>query len=90
MTQVLNRDQSVEKIHGVHQLILGEHILSRDQLVDETMASKILMRATQTLRNDRHLRRGCKYVKIFRSVRYRVGDLLDYQEKHTIDPEKTA
>jgi hypothetical protein len=66
------------------------HALNRDQVVDENQASKILGRAVQSLRNDRHLRRGCPYIKNFRSVRYQVGDLLDYLERHRIDSEKAA
>ena len=90
MIQTLSRNQVSNKNVEVHQLVIGEQVLSRDQVVDENLASKILTRATQTIRNDRHLRRGCPYIKIGRSVRYRVGDLLDYLEKNRIDPEKAA
>jgi len=57
------------------------------RIVNETAAAEILNRAVQTLRNDRHLRQGPPYVKMGRSVRYRVGDLLEYLERHRIDPE---
>jgi len=87
MTQALNKKQIVDETAGVHQLVLDGNILNRNQIVDETMASKVLVRATQTLRNDRHMRRGCPYIRLGRSIRYRVGDLLDYLEKHRIDPE---
>ena len=58
--------------------------LSENQVVDETQAAKIIGRAVQTLRNDRHLRKGPPYIKISRSVRYRVKDLFDYIEKHSL------
>ena len=84
--EALNKNKAIKE-SGAHQLVLGEHVLSREQAVDENLASKILGRAIQTLRNDRHGRRGCPYIKISRSVRYRVGDLLDYLEKNRVDPE---
>lgn len=60
------------------------------KVVNETQAAEMLGRAVQTLRNDRHLRQGPPYIKIGRSVRYQVGDLLNYLERHRIDPEKAA
>jgi hypothetical protein len=60
------------------------------QVIDEYEAAKILSKSVQTLRNERYLRKGCSYVKMGRSVRYRVDDLLDYLEKHRITPEAAA
>ena len=40
-----------------------------------------------TLRNDRFLRRGIPYMKIGRSVRYSLEDVIQYMESHKI---KTA
>jgi hypothetical protein len=60
------------------------------QVIDEYKAAKIICKSVQTLRNERHLRKGCPYLKMGRSVRYRVNDLLDYLDKHRIDPEATA
>ena len=62
-------------------------VQDEDRLVNEVQASKILCRAVQTLRNDRHLRQGPPYIKLGRSIRYRVSDLMGYMEKHRIDPE---
>jgi hypothetical protein len=58
-----------------------------DRVVTEVQAAEILGRAVQTLRNDRHLRQGPAYIKLGRSVRYKVSDLLKYLESHRIDPE---
>jgi len=55
--------------------------------VTEKEASRFLGRAVQTLRNDRHMRKGCPYIKIGRSVRYRLLDIEDFLAKHRIDPE---
>jgi hypothetical protein len=60
------------------------------KVVNETQAAEILGRAVQTLRNDRHLCQGPPYIKIGRSVRYQIRDLLNYLENHRIDPERAA
>lgn len=39
-----------------------------------------------TLRAHRHKRRGLPYIKIGRSVRYRLCDLEEYLFEHRIDP----
>ena len=57
------------------------------QSLDENQAAKILGVAVQTLRNWRHQCRGPAYVKMGRSVRYQVNDLVDYLKKKKIDPE---
>jgi hypothetical protein len=58
-----------------------------DEVVNEYEAAKFLKKSVQTLRNDRCSRKGPAYLKLGRSVRYRVSDLMDYLEKHRIDPE---
>lgn len=57
------------------------------QVINEYEAAKILGKSVQTLRNERYLRKGSPYIKIGRSVRYRVEDILGYLERHRIDPE---
>lgn len=57
------------------------------QAVDEHRAAAILHKSVQTLRNDRHLRKGVPYVKMGRSVRYLISDIEAYLQKHRIDPE---
>jgi hypothetical protein len=58
------------------------------EVVDDSRAAEILGLGIQTLRNLRYMRKGPAYVKMGRSVRYRVIDLLDYIEKHLVDPGK--
>ena len=65
-------------------------VLNENQVVNEIQAAEILGRAIQTLRNDRHLRQGPPYIKLGRSIRYSVGDLMDYLDKHRVDPEASA
>jgi hypothetical protein len=56
--------------------------------VGEHIAKDVLgVGSVQTLRNWRHLRKGPPYVKLGRRVVYRMEDLLDYLERHRIDPE---
>ena len=57
------------------------------QILTEKEASKILGRAVQTLRNDRHTRKGCPYIKMGRSVRYLLSDIENFLAKHRIVPE---
>jgi hypothetical protein len=64
--------------------------ISENQIVDENEAARIIGRAVQTLRNDRHLRQGPAYIKLGRSVRYQVKDLIDYLQRNKIDPENAA
>ena len=71
-------------------ILMEENQMNPDsipQMVDEHRAAEILGLAVQTMRNHRSARVGCKYFKIGRSVRYRVDDILDFIEKHRIDPE---
>ena len=42
------------------------------------------------LRNDRLMRRGFRYCKIGRSVRYPLSSVLAYLQDHTIDPEEDS
>ena len=53
--------------------------------VNEKEVSKITGRALQTLRNDRHCGRGFAYVKLGRSVRYSLQDVLSYMESRKIE-----
>jgi len=60
------------------------------QVVKEIRAAEILCVAVQTLRNWRHQRKGPAYLKISRSVRYRLEDLENFMASKRIDPENAA
>lgn len=49
-----------------------------EQLMTEQEAAEMLSRSVKTLRNDRSLGRGPKWVKLGRSVRYKLSDVLAY------------
>ena len=53
--------------------------------VDENKVSKITGRAVQSLRNDRFLKKGIPYIKVGRSVRYDLRDVIDFMESRRID-----
>jgi len=57
------------------------------QYLTEGEVSSITRRALQTLRNDRHRRRGIPYVKVGRSVRYKLDDVIDFMESRKIGTE---
>jgi hypothetical protein len=62
----------------------------RRLLLTPKEVSQLLGRAEQSLANDRCMRRGLAYVKIGRSVRYALRDVLAYAEARRIDPESEA
>ncbi len=55
--------------------------------IDEKAVHAMIGRALPTLRNDRHNRRGIPYIKIGRSVRYSLADVISYMESRKIVPE---
>nr|BDD44339.1 hypothetical protein 15 [Desulfobacterales bacterium] len=58
------------------------------QAIDEYEAAAIRSQSVQTLRNERHLGKGCPYVKLGRSVRYLMRDIEAYLLKNRIKPEE--
>jgi hypothetical protein len=55
--------------------------------IDERKVSRITGRALPTLRNDRHKGRGLPYVKMGRSVRYKLDDVIAFMEARKIETE---
>ena len=55
--------------------------------IGEREVSKITSRALPTLRNDRHNRRGIPYIKIGRSVRYSLRDVIAFMENNKVKTE---
>jgi hypothetical protein len=41
-----------------------------------------------TLANQRSARRGIPFIKVGRSIRYRMNDILAFMDEHRIDPEE--
>jgi predicted DNA-binding transcriptional regulator AlpA len=53
--------------------------------INERDVNRITGRALPTLRNDRFNRRGIPYIKLGRSVRYRLADVLEFMESRKIN-----
>ena len=60
---------------------------SRQKYLNDKQAARYIGFHEQTLRNWRHHRKGPKYVKQYRSVRYSVRDLDEWMEGRKISPE---
>jgi hypothetical protein len=54
--------------------------------INEYDAAKIVGKAVQSLRNDRHLCKGLPYIKMGKSVRYLIADINEYLLAHRIEP----
>lgn len=55
-----------------------QEVSSVDQLIDERELARITHRSLQSIRRDRLYRRGCPYLKIGSSVRYRLSAVRKY------------
>lgn len=56
--------------------------------VDEREVSRITGRALPTLRNDRCKKQGIPYIKIGRTVRYCVQDVITFMDSHKIETQE--
>ncbi|MEW6444372.1 MAG: helix-turn-helix domain-containing protein [bacterium] len=54
------------------------------QYLTEKQVSEMTGRALQTLRNERHLCRGIPYVKVGRSIRYSLEDVIGFMETRKV------
>ena len=72
------------RVSAVLLTLVGATMKTEQILVNEHKAAKRTDQAVQTLRNDRHNRRGLPYVKLGRSVRYAVVDIDSYIKSHRI------
>ncbi len=52
--------------------------------IDEIEVAKITGRKIQSLRNDRFKGQGLPYVKLGRSVRYSLKDIVDFMEARKV------
>ena len=55
--------------------------------INEHEVARITGRALSTLRNERFNRRGIPYYKVGRSVRYSLGDVIQYMECRKIQTD---
>ncbi len=57
-----------------------QEILRLDQLLTEIEAAQLRRQSVRTLQAERLRGGGCRFVKIGRSVRYRLRDVLEFIE----------
>ena len=58
------------------------------KFLTEKQVNKITMIPLQTLRNNRFERNGMPYIKIGRSIRYELLDVVDFMQSHKIHTEE--
>ncbi len=57
---------------------------SPKQYLTEKEVAQITRMALSTLRNDRSCGRGLPYIKVGRSVRYDLADVIEFMESHKV------
>lgn len=72
----------------VASYFLKEREVNMHQAINEIEVAQTLNLSVQTLRNWRNQRKGPPYLKIGRSVRYSVEDLVNYLNSKKIVPEE--
>lgn len=60
--------------------------LERLRLIPERAAGELLGVSIKTLQNWRSTRKGPPFSRIGRTIRYRVGDILDLADAGRVDP----
>ncbi len=58
-----------------------------ENMLDDVQAARMLGLSPQTLRNWRTQRKGPRYIKLGRAIRYRPEDLENYIKGRIIEPE---
>jgi len=61
--------------------------LTRHQYLTELEVSEMIRLSLSRLRSDRIRRRGIPYVKLGRSVRYSLADVIHYLESRKVDTD---
>ena len=61
--------------------------MSEERYLNEKQAAKLIGLSVQTLRNQRFKRCGLPYVKVGRSVRYDIQDIIPFMDNRKVQPE---
>jgi hypothetical protein len=94
MPQPAHWESRVPRWEAVLPAIKGKDVHTRSHqkmnkdknYLTEKEASIKSRKALSTLRNDRLMGRGLPYIKVGRSVRYDLDDIIAYMESHKIVP----
>jgi hypothetical protein len=62
----------------------AQDIQQLDQLLTEIEAAQLRRQSVRTLQAERLRGNGCRFVKMGRSVRYRLRDVLEFIEGNTV------
>jgi len=62
----------------------GEESMTGPKYLNEVMVAELTGRALSTLRNERAMGQGIPYIKIGRSVRYDLEDIVSFMESRKI------
>lgn len=57
---------------------------TQEKYLTEKQVAEITNRALSTMRNDRFLNQGIPYIKIGKSVRYNLQDVINYMESRKV------
>ncbi len=71
-----------DKLQPMEELMQAAEV----RYLDEVEVARITGRKIQSLRNDRFKGKGMPYVKLGRSVRYSLSDVVAYMEARKIRP----
>ncbi len=58
------------------------------QYLNEKQVSEMTGRALSTLRNERFIGKGMPYIKIGKSVRYKLTDIIEFMDSRKVETEK--
>ncbi|MEA4857751.1 MAG: DNA-binding protein [Solidesulfovibrio sp.] len=70
--------------------VMGEGLSIRYEVVDEKDAAIYVGLSVKALQMRRATHKAPAYIKVGRSVRYRIADLDAFLAAHRIDPERAA
>ena len=65
---------------------MSAHELKSQRYLTEKEVAELTGRAVQSLRNDRHMRKGFPYRKFGKSIRYSLPEIVAIMESHRVDP----
>ena len=57
----------------------------KEKYITEKEVADITGRALSTLRNERFLGKGIPYIKIGKSVRYKIDDVINFMESNRVE-----
>ena len=70
------------------EITMSENELMKAEVVNEKVAAKLVGMSVKTLQNHRYLGLPPTYVKLGKSIRYRVADLQAYLDECTVMPRE--